>query len=147
MLELQSLRHHDGLFRARVLSAMASFPSRPKSEANLPDLLGFDDKVQELIDYTDKIYLEFGADAHVEGFNQSQEVKAIRRRAIEAGLKLVDCPIRHLGTEKAHDLYLAIEQYLKKSGVEMLFGYECNDILLEKGPARRAIIHKYRRWR
>ena len=98
----------------------------------LPDLLGFD-KVQSLIEYTDQIYLSFGADEHVEGLNQSEEVKAIRRRSIEAGLKLVDCPIRHLGTEKAHDLYLSIEQYLKKSGVEMMFGYECNDIILEKG--------------
>jgi uncharacterized FAD-dependent dehydrogenase len=107
----------------------------------LPDLLGFD-KVQSLIEYTDQIYLSFGADEHVEGLNQSEEVKAIRRRSIEAGLKLVDCPIRHLGTEKAHDLYLSIEQYLKKSGVEMMFGYECNDIILEKGTCTGAIIHK-----
>ena len=79
----------------------------------------------------------------MEGLNQTNEVKAIRRRAIEAGLKLVDCPIRHLGTEKAHDLYLAIEQYLRQKGVEMLFGYECNDILLEKGKCTGVIIHKY----
>ena len=26
--------------------------------------------------------------------------------------QLVDCPIRHLGTEKAQDIYYAIEQYL-----------------------------------
>jgi len=108
----------------------------------LPELLG-SDKVQSLIEYADQIYLEFGADAHVEGLNQTNEVKAIRRRAIEAGLKLVDCPIRHLGTEKAHDLYLAIEQYLRQKGVEMLFGYECNDILLEKGKCTGVIIHKY----
>jgi uncharacterized protein len=107
----------------------------------LPELLGHD-VVQDLIDYTDKIYLEFGADSHVEGLNQDQEVKAIRRRAIEAGLKLVDCPIRHLGTEKARDLYLAIEQYLKAQGVEMRFGYECNDILLDGTTCKGVIIHK-----
>ena len=32
----------------------------------LPSLIG-EDFAQELIDYTDKIYLEFGADEHVEG--------------------------------------------------------------------------------
>ena len=68
----------------------------------LPELLGAD-KMQELIEYTDQIYLSFGADSHVEGLNQTEEVKGIRRRAIEAGLQLVDCPIRHLGTEKAHE--------------------------------------------
>ena len=62
---------------------------------DLPSLIG-SDKAQETIDYTDGIYLEFGADSHVEGLGNTEEVKAIRRRAIRAGLKLVDCPIRHL---------------------------------------------------
>ena len=72
-----------------------------------------------------------GADSHIEGLGNTEEVKAIRRRAIRAGLKLVDCPIRHLGTEKVQDLYCAIEQYLLKNGVELLFGYECTDLILE----------------
>ena len=65
---------------------------------DLPDLIGpmF---AQELIDYTDKIYLEFGADPHVEGIGFGEEIKEIRKNAIKANLKLVDCPIRHLGTE------------------------------------------------
>ena len=45
---------------------------------------------QETIDYTDKIYLEFGADPHIEGLGNKEEVKNIRRRAIKAGLRLVD---------------------------------------------------------
>jgi uncharacterized FAD-dependent dehydrogenase len=114
----------------------------PEVGGELSDLLGRS-TVQDLIDYTDKIYLEFGADQHVEGLNQSEEVKSIRRRAIEAGLKLVDCPIRHLGTEKAHDLYLSIEKYLKDKGVDFLFGYECNDLLLKKGICEGVIVHKY----
>ena len=65
---------------------------------DLPSLIG-EDFAQETIDYTDKIYLEFGADEHIEGIENSEEVKEIRKRAIQAGLKLVDCPIRHLGTE------------------------------------------------
>ena len=78
---------------------------------DLPRLIG-EDVAQETIDYTDKIYLEFGADEHIEGISNPDEVKEIRKRAIRAGLKLVDCPIRHLGTEKAQSLYLAIEDYL-----------------------------------
>ena len=71
---------------------------------DLPTLIG-ELYAQDLINYTDKIYLEFGADEHIEGINASEEVKEIRKRAIQAGLKLVDCPIRHLGTEKAQTLY------------------------------------------
>ena len=65
---------------------------------DLPTLIG-EEFAQELIDYTDKIYLEFGADPHVEGIYTGEDIKEIRKNAIHAGLKLVDCPIRHLGTD------------------------------------------------
>lgn len=97
---------------------------------DLPNLVGAD-LVQQTIDYTDKIYLEFGADNHIEGIDNSEEVKEIRKRAIKAGLKLVDCPIRHMGTEKAQGIYYSIQQYLIKNGVEILFGYECTDLILK----------------
>ncbi|MBQ7718489.1 MAG: FAD-dependent oxidoreductase [Clostridia bacterium] len=97
---------------------------------DLPELIG-SELAQETINYTDKIYLDFGADTHVEGLENTDEVKAIRKRAIKAGLKLVDCPIRHLGTEKAHGLYNDIEDYLITHGVEILFGYECTNIILQ----------------
>ena len=96
----------------------------------LPSLIG-EDFAQELIDYTDKIYLEFGADEHVEGVYKGEEIDEIRKRAIRAGLRLVDCPIRHLGTEKAQKLYLNIQNYLMDQGVEILFGTECENILLK----------------
>lgn len=106
---------------------------------DLPRLIG-DDLAQETIDYTDKIYLEFGADEHVEGINNTDEVKDIRKRAIRAGLKLVDCPIRHLGTEKAQNLYLGIEKYLEEHGVELVFGYECTNLILDGAVCRGVVI-------
>ena len=97
---------------------------------DLPVLIG-EQLAQETIDYTDKIYLEFGADERVEGISNTDEVKAIRKRAIQAGLKLVDCPIRHLGTEKAQEIYKAIQDHLLANGVEILFGCQCENIILE----------------
>ena len=97
---------------------------------DLPSLIG-EEKAQETINYADQIYLEFGADQHVEGLGNTEEVKQIRMRAIRAGLKLVDCPIRHLGTDKAHDVYQAIENHLRDNGVEMIFGAQCTDLILE----------------
>ena len=55
---------------------------------DLPTLIG-EEFAQKLIDYTDKIYLEFGADPHVEGIYTGEEIKEIRKNAIHAGLKLV----------------------------------------------------------
>ncbi len=96
---------------------------------DLPLLIG-EELAQDTIDYTDKIYLEFGADTHVEGVGNSEEVKEIRKRAIQAGLKLVDCPIRHLGTEKAQELYFSIEKYLLQNGIEIMFDSQCSDLIL-----------------
>lgn len=106
---------------------------------DLPELIG-EDFAQEIIEYTDSIYLEFGADSKVEGIGQEEKVKDIRKRAIQAGLKLVDCPIRHLGTEKAQEIYYSIEKYLIQNGVDIYFGYACKDVVIESGKCIGAII-------
>ncbi len=106
---------------------------------DFPTLIGAD-KAQELIDYTDSIYLEFGADTHVEGVSNPDKVKEIRRRAIKAGLKLVDCPIRHLGTEKAQQLYGDIERFLQEHGVDMIFGHDCEDLIIDDGVCKGVML-------
>ncbi len=108
----------------------------------LPELLGYE-TIDELIKYADSIYLSFGADKHIEGETETDEIRKIRLRSIEAGLRLVNCPIRHLGTEKAHDIYLAIEKHLIENGVEIRFGYECNDVILDGKKCIGVRAHKY----
>ena len=91
-----------------------------------PSLVGAE-AAQSVIDYTDTIYLDFGADTRVEGKDETEEVKEIRRRAISAGLKLV------LGTEKAQELYLNIENWLKEQDVELLMETECLNLIIKDG--------------
>lgn len=102
----------------------------PEVGGDLPELIGYD-KAEELIKYADGLYLEFGADSKVEGVGNTEKVKDIRKKAIQAGLKLVDCPIRHLGTEKAQEIYFKIEQYLLEGGVEIKFNVNVEDILMQ----------------
>lgn len=99
---------------------------------DLPELIGTN-YAQEIIDYTDQIYLSFGADKHIEGIENAEEIKKIRLKAIQANLKLVDCPIRHLGTEKAHDLYLKIQNYLLDNGVELRPLCDVDNLIIENG--------------
>ncbi len=106
---------------------------------DLPALVGAD-RAQDTIDYADKIYLDFGADGKIEGVSNAAEVKEIRKRAIQAGLKLIDCPIRHLGTERAQDIYASIEHYLLEKGVEMLFAHECKNLILEGDICRGVLV-------
>ncbi|MCQ2537221.1 MAG: FAD-binding protein [Lachnospiraceae bacterium] len=108
---------------------------------DFPTLIG-PRECQDLIDYTDSIYLEFGADPHVEGVSNPEKVKEIRRRAISAGLKLVDCPIRHLGTEKAQQLYMDLEHFLQNHGVDMIFDQACEDIIIDDGVCKGVILEE-----
>ena len=106
---------------------------------DLPELIGAK-TAQEFIDYTDKIYLEFGADTKVEGIEHTDAVKEIRRKAIQGGLKLVDCPIRHLGTEKAQEIYLKIQNYLLESGVEIRFDTLVKNLIIKDNAVNGVLL-------
>ncbi len=106
---------------------------------DLPKLIGRQ-YAQETIHRVDQMYLDFGADPHVEGVGNDAEIANIRRRAIKAGLKLVNCPIRHLGTEKAQLIYGRIEKALLDAGVNIIFETECREVLIEDGCCVGAMI-------
>ena len=97
---------------------------------DLPDLIGHE-AVQAAIGEVDGVYLAFGADGRVEGAGPRPEVDGIRLSAIEAGLKLVDCPLRHLGTERARELYARLERHLVDAGVDLRFRTTCTQVLVD----------------
>jgi len=104
----------------------------------LPELIG-GEAATKAIGEVDRLYLHFGADDHVEGLGNPVEKAGIRLRAIQAGLKLIDCPIRHLGTEKAQEIYGRIQQHLIDAGVDIRFGCICRQLLVE-GEACTGVI-------
>ena len=90
-------------------------------------------KTKKLIDYADKIYLEFGAEQKLEGISYKEEVKKIYNKAKKEGIHLIDIPIRHLGTEKSHELYERIEKYLEEKGISILFNTAVCDLMIDNG--------------
>lgn len=89
------------------------------------------EETKKLIDYTDKVYLSFGADKKLEGTEYKNEVREIKNKAKKSGLNLIDIPIRHLGTEKAHELYNQIEEYLEQNNIELMFETVVEDFIIE----------------
>lgn len=106
---------------------------------DLPELVGANE-VQSYIDYTDGIYLNFGADTKIEGIGNDDEIKEIRRKAIEGNLKLVDCPIRHLGTEKAHEIYSRIQKHLIDNGVTIKFDTIVKNLIIEENEIKGVLL-------
>ena len=101
----------------------------------LPEYIGIE-KTREMISYVDSIYLGFGADPRIHGEVESPEMKEVRKRSIEANLKLVHCPVRHLGTEKAQELYTALYEYVVSKGVDVRFNEAVEDFIIENREIR-----------
>lgn len=97
------------------------------------------EQIKDLMSYTDDIYLKFGADTKLEGMEYKEEIKKLQDKARKEDLSLIDIPIRHLGTEKAHELYKKIEDYIE-SKVELKFETTVKDIIIEDGKAKGIII-------
>lgn len=113
----------------------------PDVGGNLPDILGYD-KAVELIGESDNIYLKFGADENIYGVDKVKEIQEIRRKAINANLKLIECPIRHLGTEEGYKIYSKLQTYLLDEGVEMMFNCMVSDLIIEDKEAVGIITDK-----
>lgn len=113
----------------------------PDVGGHLPELLGYD-KAMELIQESDEIYLKFGADENVYGLDKQKEIEEIRRKAIKANLKLIECPIRHLGTEEGYKIYTRLQEHLLANGVHMLFHTMIEDILIEDNTAKGVLTDK-----
>ena len=81
----------------------------PDVGGHLPEILGYDE-TKKLIKESDDVYLSFGADTKIYGIDKEKEIEKIRRSAIGANLKLIECPIRHLGTEEGYKIYSRIQE-------------------------------------
>lgn len=89
------------------------------------------ENTKKLIDYTDNIYLKFGADNKLEGVNYKEEVNKIKEKSKKQGINLINIPIRHLGTEKAHELYKKLEEHLENNNINMMFETEVTDLIIK----------------
>ena len=102
----------------------------PEVGGTLPEYLGVEETIK-LIKYTDEVYLDFGVASDIHGELLTPEMEKIRKKDIEANLKLVHCPVRHLGTEKAQELYKKLYDFVTEKGVEVHFNSAVENLILE----------------
>ena len=108
---------------------------------DLQDYLGVE-KTKELMFYADKIYLKFGADPKIEGLENLDKIKEIADRAKQNDILLCNCPIRHLGTEKSHELYGKIERYLLDNNIEIMLETNVRDLIIKDNKVKGIITEE-----
>ena len=73
--------------------------------------------------------------------SELNEVKKIYDKAKKEDINLVNIPIRHLGTEKSHELYGRIEKYITDNGVEILFDTTVSDLVVEENIVKGVVVY------
>lgn len=86
--------------------------------------------IKKYMKYTDEIYLNFGANEKLEGIERKNEILKLQKKASKENINLIDVPVRHLGTEKSHELYKKLQDFINGK-VDMLFETEVTDLIIE----------------
>ncbi|MEW6107674.1 MAG: NAD(P)/FAD-dependent oxidoreductase [Nitrospirota bacterium] len=102
-----------------------------------PDVGGFltrymeTDDVQSLIDYVDKIYIQYGAPGKVFGDNTS-DIQKLENLLSKNNLVLVPSKIRHIGTDRCRVLLKKIRETINRKAATF-FKTEAESVIIEKG--------------
>ena len=104
----------------------------PQVGGRLQEYLGKDD-TQALIEYTDEMYLKFGAPDQLYGVGD--EIDRISRQASLAGLRLIPVPLRHLGTEHCRSVLRGMRDYLI-SRLELKLETVASSIIVDNGKVK-----------
>ena len=91
------------------------------------------EELERLIAYVDGIYVEYGAPQQVHGTDHGR-IEAIRQQAMQDGLRLVDAPIRHMGTDRCPAVLQAMRNDIN-GRVEVATRTTVSRILVEDGRA------------
>jgi len=89
-----------------------------------------EEKLSELINYVDNVYLKFGAPKNLYGADPDK-IEEIERKAALAGLKLIPQKIRHMGTEKCAQTLRKMRRRLKDK-VDIRTRTEVKSLLVKK---------------
>ncbi|MCF8011452.1 MAG: FAD-binding protein [Clostridiales bacterium] len=97
---------------------------------SLEEYIG-ENKLKEMIEYIDKVYLDFGAPQELHGLGNEEEVKDFQERAVKSELKLIPVAIRHLGTGRCKEILENMYKYLISRGVEVRTKVAVDSLIVE----------------
>lgn len=105
-----------------------------------PEVGGFlkeyieEDALRSLIEYVDKIYLQFGSPHNLEG-TETPRIRDLEDEALKYGLRLIPFPIRHMGTDRCAPVLGGFLSHLKDK-VALRFKTDVENILLDGNRVR-----------
>ena len=99
---------------------------------NLMDYTKDEKKAIALVDEVDKVFLKFGGPTKLYGTDK-EGIIDLKRRAASVGVRFIEIPQRHIGTDKTPKVIENFEKYLKSNGIEFLLLSPVEDIIVKNG--------------
>jgi len=97
------------------------------------------ERLGELIEDSDRVWLEFGATQTVHG-PDTETAERLVAQAEAAGLKLVPMRIRHIGSDRSPAVLQAMYEYLTANGVEVRTSTSAERILASDGKVTGIVL-------
>ncbi|HEY3375460.1 MAG TPA: NAD(P)/FAD-dependent oxidoreductase [Candidatus Aquicultor sp.] len=86
-------------------------------------------ELENLIEYADGVYREFGAPAEVYG-TDDEKIRELQRRAVQADMRLIPQRVRHIGSDRALDILKLMKDRLE-SHIDIMTGTKVTHILTD----------------
>lgn len=97
---------------------------------NLMDYTKDEQMAKELVDEVDKVYLKFGCPNKLYG-TDAEGITELKRKAASLGVKFIEIPQRHIGTDNAPTIIERFADFLKQNGIEFLLQSKVDDLIIE----------------
>ncbi len=92
---------------------------RPDIGGELHEILRSWDAAQDLINYVDEVFVQFGAPKDRLFRPNMEKVKEIQKRAAKAGAEFIPIVQRHIGTDKSPEVIENITNFVEKKGIKI----------------------------
>ena len=105
---------------------------------HLAEVVG-EERTAALIEQVDKLFQQYGDTGPVYGM-RSDATEDWQKRAALAGLRLVDSPVRHIGTERTRGILAAMRAALDERGVEIRTNSPVASVLTDNGSVAGLVL-------
>lgn len=114
---------------------------RPDIGGDLTEITKDADLSWELVDYVDKILLKHGGPKKLYK-PKGKGLENLTRRAASAGIRFIEIPQRHIGSDNAPKVIQAFADDLRKRGVEFRMNTKVTDLIIRKGRCHGVITKR-----
>lgn len=114
---------------------------RPDIGGDLDDITKDSNESWKLVDYVDKVFLKYGGPEKLYK-PEPEGLEKLVHKAASAGIRFIDIPQRHIGSDNAPKVIQTFADDLRKRGVEFKMNTKVTDIITRKGVCQGVVTKR-----